>query len=132
MVHSESRSRESIDFARRQRRTANEFASDVWQWIRNRQICHQKFRREVPIHPYTVDFCCAELKLIIEVDGEHHLTPEGLEHDRIRDAYLRGLGFEILRIPGYAVIRDGSAVVEQIREFVKARMQNPSPPTPLP
>ncbi len=45
----------------------------------------QKFRREVPIGPYTADFCCLELKLVIEIDGAPHLTERGpstLSHAR--------------------------------------------------
>ena len=134
MKRSKARSTENIDFARSQRQSSNEFASTVWQWIRNRLCCNQKFRREVPIPPYTVDFCCSDLKLVIEIDGEPHLTPEGLEHDRRRDQYLSSLGYKILRIPGYDVVRNGGEVIERIRQFVRAEMDNanPSPPTPLP
>ena len=37
---------------------------------------------EYPIPPYTADFCCVALKLIVEVDGEHHLreTEKGWRH----------------------------------------------------
>jgi very-short-patch-repair endonuclease len=41
----------AIDFARTERATANEFATTVWQWVRNCQIHGQKFRREVAIPP---------------------------------------------------------------------------------
>ena len=114
----ESRSSEAIEFARSQRRTANEFSSTVWQWIRNRQIDGVKFRREFPIPPYTVDFCCVERMLIVEVDGQAHFSEEGKRQDHVRDHYLQRLGYRILRIPGYEVIRDGSKVIHQIREFV--------------
>lgn len=134
MKRSRARSQESIEFARNQRRTSNEFAATVWQWIRNRQIGGAKFRREYPIPPYTVDFCCVERKLIIEIDGEGHFTEEGLEHDRVRDRFLRNLGYKILRIPGYAVIREDGDVITRIREFVRetGEMKSPSPPAPLP
>jgi very-short-patch-repair endonuclease len=122
MKRSQARSQEAIDFARNQRKNSNEFAFMVWQWLRNRQCCKQKFRREVPIPPYTVDFCCLDLKLVIEIDGEPHLTEHGIEHDRIRDQYLKNLGYQILRIPGYDVVRDGGEVIERIRRFVQTAM----------
>jgi very-short-patch-repair endonuclease len=56
--------------------------------------------------------------LIIEVDGASHFTASGIEHDQVRDAYLKNLGYRVLRIPGYALIREGREVVMQIREFV--------------
>ncbi|QDV22342.1 hypothetical protein Q31a_06260 [Aureliella helgolandensis] len=132
MKRSKARSEPAIEFAKAQRASSNEFASTVWQWLRNRQCCGQKFRREFPIPPYTVDFCCAELKLVIEIDGESHFTKDGLEHDRQRDAYLRRIGYQVLRIPGYAVIRDGRDVIEQIQVFVEAGMVALSPPPPNP
>ncbi len=128
---SQARLPDSIDFARHQRRNSNEFAATVWQWIRNRQILGAKFRREYPIPPYTVDFCCVELNLIIEIDGEGHFTDEGMEHDRAPDRFLQSLGYKILRIPGYAVIREDGNVLATIREFV-GEAKNPSPPAPLP
>jgi very-short-patch-repair endonuclease len=106
----------------------------VWQWLQNSQCCKQKFRREHPIPPYTVDFFCVELGLVIEIDGEHHLTPEGIEHDRIRDAFLKQLGYQVLRIQGFDILRDGPSTRTRIEVFVRAAMHksNPSPPTPLP
>jgi len=47
---------ERIEFAREQRRRANEFAQDVWDLLRNRRLANAKFRREHPIGIYTVDF----------------------------------------------------------------------------
>ena len=61
----------------RKRATANEFGSTVWQWVRNRPVANQKFRREYPIPSYTTDFCCVELKLILEIDGVGHFTEDG-------------------------------------------------------
>lgn len=131
------RSPEAIEFARLQRATANEFARAVWQMVRARRCRGQKFRREYPIPPYTVDFCCVELKLIIEVDGEHHFTDEGRRHDASRDKLLAKLGYRVLRIPGYDVIRDAGAVVRLIEEAIDQRVaelwnEAPSPPAPLP
>ncbi|HMO13601.1 MAG TPA: endonuclease domain-containing protein [Pirellulaceae bacterium] len=130
MKRSRARSEESIEFARNQRRTANEFASTVWQWIRNRQIHGAKFRREYPMPPYTADFCCVELKLIIEIDGEGHFTEQGVARDLKRDQFLLSQGYKILRIPGYSVIQEEGDVMSKIREFVKNA--GPSPPAPLP
>lgn len=109
-----------------QRKDANEFAWTVWQWLRNRKCLGVKFRREVPIGPYTADFCCAEMKLIVEIDGEPHLTEDGRLHDRERDRYLRKLGYKILRVPGYEVIRDDGKASVLITEFVQDAIGRPA------
>jgi very-short-patch-repair endonuclease len=123
MKRSRAKSPEAIEFARSQRATANEFADIVWQWVRNRQICQQKFRREHPIPPYTADFCCVELKLTLEVDGEDHFTEVGQGKDRVRDKTLNEQGYRVVRIPGYEVLRAGKEVLERIEREVKKRMQ---------
>ena len=115
------RNPETTQFARDQRAMANEFASEVWQMVRNRRCRGQKFRREYNIGPYTVDFCCVALKLIVEVDGEHHFTEQGREHDRKRDAYLRELGYEVLRIPGYDVLREPLRALSRIEQAIEQR-----------
>lgn len=121
--HTPARAAEAIQFARDQRAMANEFAQTVWQWIRNRQICGQKFRREFPIPPYTADFCCVELKLVLEIDGAEHVTEEGQLRDRVRDETLARQGFLVARIPGFDVLREPERVIARIEQCVRARMR---------
>ena len=113
---------DAIAFARDQRTRANEFSQHVWQMVRNRRCRGQKFRREYPIPPYTVDFCCVALNLIIEVDGEHHQTDEGRQHDQRRGRHFGERGFKVLRIPGYEVLRNAAAVRRQIEQAIDERL----------
>ncbi len=48
----------------------------VWARLRSRQFLGYKFRRQVPIGQYVVDFYCAEKKIIIEIDGGHHMQQQ--------------------------------------------------------
>ena len=57
-----------------------------------------KFYRQVPIGKYIVDFLCKDKRLIIELDGSGHLEEKQKIHDKIRDEYLKSLGYKILRI----------------------------------
>ena len=100
--------------------------------VRSRRCRDQKFRREYPIPPYTVDFCCVAVKLIVEVDGEHHQTDEGRLHDQRRDRYLAEQGYEVLRIPGYEVLRDATAVRRQIEHAIDERINQRPPLIPSP
>ena len=123
MKHSRARSPVAIEFARDQRAAANEFAQTVWQWVRREQVCRQKFRREYPLPPYTADFCCVELKLILEVDGADHFTEAGRERDRVRDEALAEQGYLVVRISGFDVVRGPERVCQGIEERVKERMR---------
>ena len=122
MKKSKARLKQNIDFAKSQRRMASDYVLIVWQWLRNRQVLGQKFRREHPVPPYTVDFFCVELGLVIEIDGQPHLSPEGIAHDRVRDRFLKSLGYEILRISGYEILRDSQTVRNGIAGFVKVAL----------
>ena len=113
---------EAIAFARDQRATANEFAQDVWQMVRNRRCRVRKFRREYPIPPYTVDFCCVALKLIVDVNGKHHQTEQGQLLDQRRDQFLAQAGYQVLRIQGYDVLRDAAGVLRQIEAAIDERI----------
>ena len=128
-----TRRAERIDFARTQRKQANEFANCVWQMLRASRMRSQKFRREHPIGPYTVDFVCLGLKLVIEVDGRDHLTNDGIRRDKTRDHYLAVQGFEVVRIPGYQVTKDASSVQRTIEQAVDHKLRcSPLSPSPSP
>ncbi|WP_407699867.1 endonuclease domain-containing protein [Stieleria sedimenti] len=121
---------EAISFARDQRARGNEFARDVWQMLRNRRCRNQKFRREYAIPPYTVDFCCVALKLIVEVDGEPHQTNEGRQHDQRRDRYLAERGYHVVRVLGYEVLRNAVAVRRRIEQVIDERIEGRAPSSP--
>jgi very-short-patch-repair endonuclease len=54
-----------------------------------------KFRRQVPLGRYIVDFLCEEAKLIVELDGGQHA--DLIEKDETRTAWLRDQGYRVLR-----------------------------------
>jgi very-short-patch-repair endonuclease len=49
----------------------------LWRVLKNRNIAGVKFRRQVPLGPYYLDFYSAEAKLVIELDGGQHYALEG-------------------------------------------------------
>ena len=133
MYRRSRRDPEAIAFARDQRARANEFAQDVWQTLRNRRCRNQKFRREYPIPPYTVDFCCVALTLVFEFDVEHHQTAEGRSYDQRRDPYLAEQGYQVVRVPDYEVLLDATAVLRRIEEAIDERTKQARPhPSPSP
>jgi very-short-patch-repair endonuclease len=132
MNRSRARSPATIEFARARRAAANEFAHTVWQWVRNRQFCDQKFRREYAIPPYTADFCCLELKWVLEIDGSDHLTEVGRQRDLVRDDSLNRPGYRVMRISGYEVLREPVNCRTTIVEKVQQRMREMKTPHPRP
>ena len=78
----------------------------LWEQLRNRQLEKQKFRRQVPIGPYIVDFICLERKLIIEIDGWTHSTEAEVLNDKRRTTYLESQGYKVIRFQN-AEIKEG-------------------------
>jgi very-short-patch-repair endonuclease len=69
----------------------------LWSLLRNNNL-GAKFRRQVPYGHYILDFYCVKARLVLEVDGDQHFTPEGKRRDAVRDAILRRDGLEVLRL----------------------------------
>jgi len=93
----------------------------MWRVLRDRRLRGLKFRRQFPIDPFIADFCCSEIRLLIELDGEVHADEQGAARDRERDAYLRGLGFTILRFPNDRIFGDTSGVISEILAFARRK-----------
>lgn len=89
---------ESNLFAKRLRRDATLAEQKLWQQLRSRRLAGLKFRRQMPIGPYVVDFICLEQGLVIEVDGSQHGTQTNQMHDEARTAYLNQQGFRVIRV----------------------------------
>ena len=54
----------------------------IWERLRRRQIDGARFRRQVPVGPFDVDFACIERRLIVEIDGETHGYSEAYDARR--------------------------------------------------
>ncbi|HEX8555179.1 MAG TPA: DUF559 domain-containing protein [Sphingomonas sp.] len=85
----------------------------LWQALKTRPGGH-RFRKQVPMGPFVLDFACLQGRLCIEVDGEAHNRGDQPAFDAERDALLRERGFGTLRIPARDVLRDLDSAVAAI------------------
>ncbi|WJH39363.1 DUF559 domain-containing protein [Aliirhizobium terrae] len=90
----------------------------LWQEIRDRRIEGFKFRRQVPLNNYILDFVCFDAKLIIEVDGGQHAESRS---DTIRDALFQAQGFRVLRFWNDDVVKGLDGVVLMIKAELRNR-----------
>jgi very-short-patch-repair endonuclease len=67
----------------------------LWNSLRDRRLEGWKWRRQVPIGPYIVDFLCLETNLVVELDGGQHA--EQVAYDARRTAYLEKQQLRVLR-----------------------------------
>ncbi len=97
---------ENLETAKQLRIDSTPAERRLWEQLRNRQLAKQKFRRQVPIGPYIVDFMCLERKLIIEIDGWTHSTEAEISNDKRRTTYLESQGYKVIRFQN-AEIKEG-------------------------
>jgi very-short-patch-repair endonuclease len=97
------------DRARRLRRDQTESEACLWEALRGGRLEGWKWRRQVPVGPFIVDFLCLEAALAIELDGGIHI--EQLAYDARREAYLRAQGLQVLRFWNAEVRDDLDRVV---------------------
>ena len=113
--------------ARDRRRDARKAPTEpehrLWQILRNRQLAGLKFRRQVWIGPYIVDFLCAEIALVIEIDGDPPATPDAQAYDKRRTALLEAEGYRICRFGNDDMMTN----IDGVAAAIVARANAPSP-----
>jgi very-short-patch-repair endonuclease len=117
--------------ARSMRREPTDAEKKLWYALRNRRFTNWKFRRQVPIGRFIVDFLCFEERLIIEVDGGQH---NASADDLARDAWLKVQGYTILRLWNNDVLANVEGVLSHIEHALAtphpSRRKRGSPPSP--
>ena len=85
-----------------------------------------KIYRQRIINNFIVDFYCHKAKLVIEIDGSQHYTPDGKDYDKFRSEILRQRGLYVLRFTNMDVDKNFEGVCYMIDRVVKERMTPPS------
>ena len=87
-----------LELARHFRKNPTESEDAVWQMLRNRQINNLKWRRQQVIEGFIADFYCAELNVVLEIDGSIHDSDEAKEYDEYRTSVFESRGIKTYRL----------------------------------
>lgn len=109
---------EQRTFARRLRAIQTRPEDVLWDVLRNRRLDGLKFRRQVPLSSYTVDFVCLDRRLIVDLDGQQHGWE--VEYDAVRTQEIEAFDFTVIRFGIELVLNDRDLVIERIREAAKS------------
>jgi very-short-patch-repair endonuclease len=115
-----------VELARRFRKQPTPGEEIFWRHVRGKQLHGMKFLRQHPIGRYIVDFYCAELKLVIELEGDIHKHPDQKEYDQSRLKELQSRGLDVMRFRNEEVVEDIQKVLEEIAKFKSNSPCNPS------
>jgi very-short-patch-repair endonuclease len=107
---------------RQLRKNQTESETIVWNLVRNRQINGRKYFRQYPIQFkynnekrfFVADFYCAEIKLVLEIDGKIHEQQH--EYDEMRTYIINQLGIKVIRISNEEV-NYTERLIEQLKQL---------------
>ena len=102
--------------ARGMRHEATMAERKLWSHLRRKSIGGARFRRQHPLFGFIADFCCAEARLVVELDGDSHAESEG--YDRWRTGLLNQRGYRVVRFLNQEVIENIDGVIEKIWEEI--------------
>ena len=88
-------------------------------WFQFLRLYRPRFHRQYVIGDYIADFYCHQAKLVVELDGSQHCTPEKMEYDQKRTEYLQSQGVTVMRLSNLDVMRQFQSVCEAIDLAIK-------------
>jgi very-short-patch-repair endonuclease len=111
------------DRARSLRKNQTDAEQRLWKLLRAKRLEAWKFRRQLPIGNYIVDFACPAARLIIEADGGQHSESA---YDSRRDAWLAAQGWRVIRFWNTDILNNEEGVLSAVLAALPP-LPNPSP-----
>ncbi len=109
-----------IPRAKELRRNSTPQENKLWyQFLRTYPT---RFQRQKTIGCFIADFYCHEARLILELDGSQHFTPEGHTYDEARTAALETFQCDVLRFTNREIDSEFPAVCAKIEAALQERL----------
>lgn len=105
--------RKMLVVAREFRKNPTPSEAILWNALRRKGLDGVKFRRQLPIGPFVVDFYAPSHRLIVEIDGPIHIQQQ--HADIGRQKLLEELGLRFVRLNADLVEKDLPAALNLIR-----------------
>lgn len=103
---------------RKLRKDMTPWERKVWAILRNRGLEDSKFRRQYKIGNYVVDFCCLEMRVVVELDGGQHNDKAAQARDAKRQKQIESYGWRVLRFWNNEVDRNFEGVIGRISDHL--------------
>jgi very-short-patch-repair endonuclease len=86
----------------------------MWELLRGESTGY-RFRRQITVMGFILDFWCPSLRIAIEVDGSAHLNEDIAARDVIKEKALEGAGIKLLRFDNDDVLHFRTPVCMRIQ-----------------
>lgn len=108
-----------LENARKLRREMTRHEKHLWyDFLQHYPV---KIYKQRIIDNFIADFYCHSAKLVIELDGSQHYTPEGLSYDAARTEVLARYGLKVLRFTNREIDEKFEGVCYTIDKTIKER-----------
>lgn len=87
----------------------------LWDKLKSNQLLGLRFKSQHPIHSFIADFYCHKLKLVIEIDGETHISKVVGEYDNGREKEMEAFGIQTIRFTNKEIDEKLHFVIETIK-----------------
>ncbi len=94
----------------------------LWSQLGYINIPRVRFKRQHPVLYFIADFYCHQAKLIIEIDGGYHNSPEQFRYDVNRNNELEELGLKVIRFTNEQVFNDIENTLKTIEKEILNRL----------
>ena len=109
--------KENIPLAKTLRKNMTPWERKLWyDFLRNYPV---RFQRQKAIGNYIADFYCAKARLIIELDGGGHYSPEQAGKDEQRTNDLCAMNLTVVRLCNLDIDRNFCGVCAYIDHWVQ-------------
>ena len=108
----------NINLAKEMRSNLTKEELKFWCIVRAKNFYGYKFKRQVLIGDYIVDFLCPEKNLVVEIDGGQHNEGNNVESDRKRTMYLENNGYKIIRFWNNEVWENIEGVCQKLKDVL--------------
>ena len=105
--------------AREMRNNSTKGEIKFWCELLRKKQTGYKFYRQKIIDHFIVDFYCAKLKIVIEIDGTSHEGKE--EYDKRRESVLESLELKVIRYNDLPVLNNFHLVEQDFKKQIKSR-----------
>ena len=112
--------KENESYARQLRKNMTPWEGKLWHGFLKRYPV--RLQRQKCIDRYIVDFYCFKAKIVVELDGGGHYSPEKEAYDRHRTSVLESYGLSVLRFCNTDIDKNFYSVCTVIDDEVKKRI----------
>ncbi len=107
-----------VEIARENRKKPTQAEKKMWFGVlKSKQFENYKFLRQKPLDNFIADFYCAELMLVIEIDGDSHIRQK--EYDILRSEKLEAYGIKVVRYTNSDITSSIEGVYRDLKEKIK-------------